>query len=131
MCRKLKCEPPNTSSESLLAAYQAYNTVYTQEINDILLADKIQNKDNSYGKNKKKEIQALAQSLQKDVRTLSSRHAEVGRLLGLVSVFFVSMQPCLAVPNNLNTALYSAICFSSPCSSGEMVRHTDKKQTLL
>jgi hypothetical protein len=60
--------------------------VYTQEVNAILLADKLRSKNTTYKDDKKKEIKALAHSLEKDREQLSSRHSEVGRLLGLVSM---------------------------------------------
>jgi hypothetical protein len=91
-CSKLECEPPNASNDSLLAAYEAYNAVYTQEVNALLMADKTKGKDaaqkvQSYQESKKREIKELAQSLCKDSETLSSRHTDVGRLLGLVSLY--------------------------------------------
>jgi hypothetical protein len=62
--------------------------VYAQEINTILMAEKTRKTSScntSYKDQKKKEIQALAQSLLKDATALYSRHTDVGKLLGLVS----------------------------------------------
>jgi hypothetical protein len=78
----------------LRAAYNAYQEVFNKEVNAILTDDKVTHgKSAAQGKSatfdlekKKKQIRALSQSLQRDRKTLSSRHEDVGKLLGFVSL---------------------------------------------
>jgi hypothetical protein len=92
LCSKLQCEPQNTSSHQLLAAYEAYHKLYNEEIQAILLADKTKSHEGtSYQDERKKLIKELAQKLHNNRLNLGSRATELGTLLGLVSlkIFFL------------------------------------------